>query len=467
MAMKALGHVPLEGQKRLFHVFSRFAVSQKAHCALLIKGYAGTGKTSCVGAMVNTLLALGKKVVLLAPTGRAAKVLSQYSGLPASTIHRHIYRQRNSKHGGFWFELKENEDDDVFYFVDEASMIGGRSETDYERGATDLLEDLITYVFGTENNKLVLIGDNAQLTPIGSKESPALDLSLLKSTYHLNIAGVVLDEVVRQGAGSGILINATTIRNSMGKEKEEWPKLHYKAYADCHWLQEDLQGAMENAYRDHGIEETLFITKSNKRANLYNQQIRTRILWNEEEINQRDRLLVVKNNYYWLQKVQIPNAFIANGDMLVVERIHRFEDRDKFRFCHATVSMPDHQGIPPFDALLLCNPIHDESSSMSTLQMDTLKALVAEDYLDIESPERRRKAIAEDPYWNAIQIKFAYALTCHKAQGGQWSCIFIDHGFIGEETEPSDLNRWLYTAITRATKEVYFVGFDAQLNGDE
>ncbi|MFM9986635.1 MAG: ATP-dependent RecD-like DNA helicase [Flavobacteriales bacterium] len=463
--LKHFNHEPSMGQDRLFYAFTRFIFSDKPRLALLIKGYAGTGKTTSVSAMVRTLKELNQKVILLAPTGRAAKVLGNYSGHTAWTIHRQIYT-RVQESGFSYFSLRENEHENTVFFVDEASMIGTEKIGGMrgDGGSGDLLDDLITYVMNGEGCRLVLIGDAAQLPPIGSDQSPALNLALLQSRYFLNIAELELSEVIRQAEGSGILANATAIRKLITSASAELPHFQLNDYNDIKLVTGDLQGDVEDAFANFGKEDTIIITRSNKRANLFNQQVRARILWHEEEINSSDRMMVLKNNYFWLDgKNPYGAGFIANGDVIVVQRIRKFEERGAFRFARATISMVDYPDMPEFDVILLCNTIWEESASLSQTKLSELGNLIAEDYAHIPNLGQRKRAVYQDEYYNALEVKFAYAITCHKAQGGQWPCVFVDQGYINDEMVGVELNRWFYTAVTRASLELHLVGFDEKL----
>lgn len=453
--------LPTAGQERLFYAFTRFVFSEKNRVALLVKGYAGTGKTSSISAMVKTLESCGIQVQLLAPTGRAARVLANYSGRQAWTIHRHIYMRRMDRHGGGWFELKGNELQNTIFIVDEASMIGTGDQGDFAQG--DLLEDLITHVYSGEGCRLVIVGDSAQLPPVGSANSPALDLAGLRGNYSLNIAEIELDEVIRQQEGSGILENATSIRKQITEGKNDLPVFKTDGFNDVIRVESDLQDYFEDAYRRHGKDDMIIITRSNKRANLFNQQVRARILWHEEEINAGDRMMVLRNNYFWLNEPGNAAGFIANGDVLQIQRILRFEDREQFRFCKAIVSLVDYPDLPEFETILLCNSIWEESASVSYDKIKELGNLIALDYPDITEMRALRKKVMADPYFNALQVKFAYAVTCHKAQGGQWPCVFVDQGYLTDEMAGIELNRWFYTAITRSQEELYLVGFEDKL----
>ncbi len=429
----------------------------------MIKGYAGTGKTTSVSALVKTLEQSGVPVMLLAPTGRAAKVLGNYSGRKAWTIHRQIYTRRSDKTGRGWFELKENELENAVFFVDEASMIGTNNSGTADIGSGDLLEDLITHIYSGRNCRLVLIGDAAQLPPVGSEKSPALEIDFMRKEYYLNIAAVELTEVIRQKAGSGILANATSLRNLITSGLAELPKITTRGFNDVIKVEEDLQSYFENAYAKYGKDDMIIITRSNKRANQYNQQVRARILWHEEEINAGDRMMILKNNYYWLDGSTSQAGFLANGDTLQIQRVLKFENRESFRFCKAIVKLVDYPDEPEFETILWCNAIWEEGPSLNYDKVRELGNLIALDYPEITNMGLLRKKVRDDPYFNALQIKFAYAITCHKAQGGQWPCVFLDQGYLTDEMTGIELNRWFYTAMTRASEELYLVGFEEKL----
>lgn len=432
--------------------------SEKPRCALVIRGYAGTGKTTSVSTLVNTIEAFGIHYVLIAPTGRAARVLSSYSGRPARTIHKHIYYSKRSRTGEGLFELKENQLTNTIFFVDEASMIGHSTLDNFN----DLLDDLITHVYSGDGCKLVLIGDNAQLPPVGAATSPALDIEHLRASYFLNAADLELSEVIRQKEGSSILDNATGLRNQITASEKSLPHLHIGSKKDVIRIESDLQDYLEQAYSTYGKDDMIVITRSNKRANLFNQQIRQRILWHEEEINAGDRMMVLKNNYYWIKEGEYQAGFIANGDILQIQRVLRYEDREPFRFCKAIVRMIDYPEMPEFETILLCDAIWETHASLPQDKLRDLGNLIALDYPDIRDMRQLRKKVMEDPYYNALQVKFAYAVTCHKAQGGQWPCVFVDQGYITDEMAGVELNRWFYTAFTRAQEKLYLVGFEDQ-----
>lgn len=457
------GFEPTAGQEKLFYAFSRFIFSERERCALMIKGYAGTGKTTCVSSLVKTLEESGMNVILMAPTGRAAKVLGNYSAKKAWTIHRQIYRRKSDRSGQGWFELKDNEFTNTLFFVDESSMIGNGNSGQADIGSGNLLDDLITYVYSSSGCKLVLIGDGAQLPPVGSAKSPALDLEFMQRDYLLNIAAVELTEVIRQKAGSGILENATSLRNLIVAGETSLPHFKATGFPDIIRVDDDLQSNFENAYAKYGKDDMIIITRSNKRANLFNQQVRARILWHEEEINAGDRMMILKNNYFWLDEKASQAGFLANGDTMQIQRVIRFEEREAFRFCRAVVKLVDYPEEPEFETLLLCNSIWEENASLNYEKIRELGNLIALDYPEITNKNLLRKKVYSDPYFNALQVKFAYAITCHKAQGGQWPCVFVDQGYLSDEMAGIELNRWFYTAITRASSELYFVGFNEKL----
>lgn len=460
-----MGHAPTAGQDKLFYAFSRFMFSDKPRCALIVKGYAGTGKTTCVSAMVNALQEAKTNVMLLAPTGRAAKVLGNYSNRKSWTIHKQIYIRKSDRAGNSWFELKENELENTVFFVDEASMIGTEkfNATQGDMSTGDLLEDLISHVYSGEGCRLVIIGDGAQLPPVGSDKSPALQLDYMRSAFDLNIAELELTEVIRQKEGSGILENATRLRGVITSGEKDLPPFDAENFPDVVRINTDMQPYMEDALAEFGKEDTIIITRSNKRANLFNQQMRARILDYEEEINTGDRMIVLKNNYFWLQDKDYQADFIANGDVITIQRVRGFEDREGFRFCKAVVKMPDYPEMPEFETLLLCNSIWEESAALSFDKIRELGNIIAKDYPDIENLSKLRKAVKEDPYYNALQVKFAYAVTCHKAQGGQWPCVFVDQGYLTDEMAGTELNRWFYTAFTRARQKLMLVGFEDKM----
>ncbi|MBM3428975.1 MAG: ATP-dependent endonuclease, partial [Bacteroidetes bacterium] len=358
-----------------------------------------------------------------------------------------------------WFELKENKSEDTIFIVDEASMIGSDPMNfkfdDLASG--DVLDDLITHVYSGERCKVMFIGDEAQLPPVGSDKSPALVADGLKLDYDLFLAEVQLREVIRQAQDSGILYNATLLRYLIVQRASDFPKFSVSGWSDMVRVDSDIQPLIESMYSAYGMDDSIIITRSNKRANLYNQQIRTRILGHEDEINSGDRMMVLRNSDYWLQKEHEAIGFIANGDTIQIRRIKQFDERGSFRFCKAVIELVDYPELPELEVILLCNPIYEETPALSSEKMRELWNLVAQDYAD-EGFTRMRKSIQKDPYYNALQVKFAYAITCHKSQGGQWSAVFIDSGYIPPDMAAYEWNRWMYTAMTRSKKQVFLVG---------
>ena len=420
----------------------------------VLKGYAGTGKTTLVSSLVKSLPVVAKRHVLMAPTGRAAKVLAKYSKRAASTIHRKIYWIRTNKSGNTFITRKENTHTNTIFFVDEASMISENNEKAF--GNRSLLDDLIEYVYEGLDCKLILIGDTAQLPPVHLEVSPALNEEILERKSHKQIISRELTEVVRQKENSLILNNATLIREKIAKEDYTFPSIITNSEVIRINTGEDLQDALESAYSNNGINNTSVICRSNKRANLYNQQIRTKIRWQENEISSGDMLMVVRNNYFWLDESS-KAGFIANGDIIMVTKINETIERYGFRFARASVEMVDYPKEKNLDLLLLLDTLTSESPTISYDQYQKLYKEISEDY---KGQKEINKKIKEDEFFNALQIKFAYAITCHKSQGGQWENIFVDMGYFTDEMLDKAYLRWLYTAITRATKKLYLINFN-------
>jgi len=454
-------HPPTLGQERLINAFSKFIISTKPRCTLIIKGYAGTGKTTSIGAIVRTLKEQRISTVLLAPTGRAAKVMASYSGINASTIHRRIYVGTKRPDGSDGFKLSPNLYKKTTFIVDEASMIG-------ESGGliNNLLDDLLDYVFSGIDCRLIIVGDDAQLPPVGCSNSPALQEDRLVGTHSLTIATVELTEVVRQELDSSILENAHSLRleiaKAIDKTKVKFPRIDLNSGPDVARLPGlELQDILETLLARFGEEGVIIITRSNKRAVLFNQQIRQRILWQEDDINAGDRLMVVRNNYFWLKEhSELPIDLIANGDMLKVERIAARFTRYGHEFAEVDVTISDFPDYPSFTVTIILSILNDPRASMSQADTKALYHSIAEDYADLRTKTAIHKAIIADPCYQALQVKFAYSLTCHKAQGGQWPAVIIDQGYLSEEMIDREWLRWLYTAFTRAEKELYLLNFD-------
>ena len=420
----------------------------------VLKGYAGTGKTTLVSSLVKSLPVVAKRHVLMAPTGRAAKVLAKYSKRAASTIHRKIYWIRTNKSGNTFITRKENTHTNTIFFVDEASMISENNEKAF--GNRSLLDDLIEYVYEGLDCKLILIGDTAQLPPVHLEVSPALNEEILERKSNKQIISRELTEVVRQKENSLILNNATLIREKIAKEDYTFPSIITNSEVIRINTGEDLQDALESAYSNNGINNTSVICRSNKRANLYNQQIRTKIRWQENEISSGDMLMVVRNNYFWLDESS-KAGFIANGDIIMVTKINEIIERYGFRFARASVEMVDYPKEKNLDLLLLLDTLTSESPTISYDQYQKLYKEISKDY---KGQKEINKKIKEDKFFNALQIKFAYAITCHKSQGGQWENIFVDMGYFTDQMLDNAYLRWLYTAITRATKKLYLINFN-------
>jgi len=445
---------PTPGQLEMIRELARFLSSDVRSEIMLVKGYAGTGKTTLVNSVVRTLHSMKLKSVLMAPTGRAAKVISAYTGRPAWTIHRKIYRQKSGKDGLGVFVLDRNLHKDTYFIVDESSMIGD-GIPDSPFGSGDLLRDLLEYVERGSNCRLILVGDTAQLPPVGLALSPALDRSRLEK-MGFSIREIEMTDVVRQSEGSGILYNATRIRDLISEQKEDYPAFNFSEYGDVSMVGgADLLEAIGASYDRFGAEETIVVTRSNKRANRFNAGIRSQILWREEEIVAGDLLMVVKNNYFWKDEENRID-FIANGDSVKVERVRSYEEEHGYRFVNLRISLPDYQDLE-LDVKVILDVLDLDAPSLTQLQQRTLYMAVAEDYPDAVNHKQMATKIALDPYYNALQVKFAYAVTCHKSQGGQWKSVFLDQGYFTDEMLSLDYLRWMYTAFTRATEHLYLV----------
>ena len=444
--------------------------SVKDHCVFIVRGYAGTGKTTSVKAIVDSLKMINYQAILLAPTGRAAKVLSQYSQRPALTIHKKIYQKKTTTDDQAGFGLRQNLHKNTLFIVDEASMISSGQSMGGMFGSRDLLTDLLNFVFTGKNCRLMLIGDDAQLPPVGSDHSPALDYKFMRENYSLTLAQTHLTEVKRQALDSGILYNATILRDQLDSEEDFIPQLSESVFEDIQRVNgAELQDFLEDAVDKHGIENVIVITRSNKRANLFNQQIRHRLLWHEDDMNAGDYLMVVRNNYFWLDedKSQATN-FIANGDAMEVLKIVGREERYGFEFATIEGRLLDYPDLPPMEMIILIDTIMAETPNLGPEKSKALYHYVAEDYADLGDRKKIHKAIMADPYYNALQVKFAYSVTCHKSQGGQWPAVFVDQGYLTDELIDKEFIRWLYTAVTRAQQELYFVNFaDSFFTEDE
>ncbi|MDH3699392.1 MAG: AAA family ATPase [Flavobacteriaceae bacterium] len=452
-------HSPTSMQQKALQLITDFTLSAQKDTIFLLKGYAGTGKTTLIGTLVTQLWQTKKAAVLMAPTGRAAKVMSNYSGTQAFTIHKKIYVPRKNKGGGVTFVLGPNKHKDTLFIVDEASMIPDQVSDSklYEQGS--LLEDLYTYVQKGHRCQLMLIGDTAQLPPVHLELSPALQKDTLELRFDAEVISLELDEVVRQELNSGILENATYIRHQLQQGVFDSLKFDVEPYTDIVRLIDgySIQDAIDDSYNSEGKEETVFIVRSNKRANQYNEQIRSKILFLEQELAAGDYMMVVKNNYFWLT----PNSqagFIANGDILEILEIFEIKSLYGFRFAKVKVQMVDYPNQRPFETVLLLDTIKANSPSLSYEDGNKLYQEVLKDYEHETSKYKKFLSVKNNPYFNALQVKFSYAITCHKSQGGQWDTVFVEQPYL-----PNGLSReyfrWLYTAVTRARKKLYLIGF--------
>ena len=466
----AFGFEPTREQQEAIDVFATFMADSRMMPVMVMRGSAGTGKTTLAAAIVRALQSLEQQLVLLAPTGRAAKVFSLYAGSAAYTIHRRIYRQKSLEGG---FELGYNNAKDTLFIVDEASMVSLNGE------GRSLLDDLISFVYNGRNCRMMLIGDHAQLPPVGEEESPALMAPVLRS-YGLHVYECTLNEVLRQSQESGILYNATEVRwlmyegtvPSVSSEANyrgtvphmQLPKVHLQGFTDIHVVPGDeLIETLASSYSKVGLDETMVVTRSNKRANIFNQGIRNQILGREEELTTGDQLMVVKNNYFWT-KPESPDSegssleFIANGDMCVVRKVRNVHEQYGFRFAEVTMTFPDYDDYE-LTATVLLDTLTSEAPALTRDQQEALYNKVLEDYADIPRKADRMKALKEDRYYNALQVKYAYAATCHKAQGGQWAHIYVDQGYMTDDMLSTDYLHWLYTAFTRATEQLYLINW--------
>lgn len=466
--LQQFGFPPTQEQAHALEVFAEFLTDRDPHAVMILRGSAGTGKTTLSGAIVRTLKEIRQKVMLLAPTGRAAKVFSLNSGSPAYTIHRRIYREKSFSGVEGQFNLNDNLYTDTLFMVDEASMIANMGLGGMSFGSGCLLDDLVHFVYQGRNDRLLLIGDKAQLPPVGKEESPALHAAMLEG-YGLKVYECDLNEVLRQSEESGILYNATMIRLMITHDDiTQLPKIHFAGYSDIKQMPgAELIEALADSYHHVGLDDTIVVTRSNKRANIFNQGIRNMVLDREEELSQGDILMIVKNNYYWmeeerksnnkLQSNEIP-AFLANGDRAKVLKVRRRIDLYGFRFATLLLQFPDY-GNYELEATVLLDTLTSEAPALTHEQQEQLFHQIEEDYQDIPLKTDRMKAIRQDQFFNALQVKFAYAVTCHKAQGGQWAHVYVDQGYMTDDMLNPDYIHWLYTAFTRATEMLYLVNW--------
>ncbi len=461
--LKNFVHSPTTGQSELIQRMTNFVLSKKIELAFIVKGYAGTGKTTLISALVKTLKELSIKHILLAPTGRAAKVFTLYSQSTAYTIHKKIYRQKSNNEGFGKFQLDKNLHKDTIFIIDEASMISNQSSDLNVFGSGRLLDDLVKYIFTKESKcKLILLGDTAQLPPVGTDLSPALDLRELQA-YGLNVGIIELTEVLRQSEDSGILHNATYLRKLICENNQpiNYPKLELEGFNDIERLSgENLIEKINSSYDMLGIEQTLIVTRSNERANRFNQGIRNSILWRENEIATGDILMIVKNNYYWIRENEKVD-FIANGDIAEVVKIIKYEYLYNLKFANVVLKFLDYDNLE-IEAKIILDTLNIRTAALSSEENNRLYQAIAQDYAELNNKRTIYTKIKENPHFNALQVKFAYSVTCHKAQGGQWKHVFIDQGYLTEEMINNEYLIWLYTAITRAREKVYLFNFNKE-----
>ena len=451
---EAMGMVPTVEQEHAIDVFSLFMTDRDDHVVMILRGSAGTGKTTLAGAIVRAMNVLKQKMILLAPTGRAAKVFALNAGHPAYTIHRRIYRQKSAGDISA-FNLNFNNNRDTLFMIDEASMIANQGYGESAFGSGCLLDDLVQFVYSGQNCRMVLVGDKAQLPPVGEDESPALMSDVLRA-YGMKVYECDLNQVLRQSEDSGILWNATRIRTLI----DDWilPKIRFQGFADIVRVPGDeLIESLATSYSRVGMDETMVITRSNKRANIYNQGIRNTVLDREDELCRGDQLMIVKNNYYWTEQSK-EISFLANGEIAVVQRVRNVQELFGFRFADVTMTLPDYDSYE-LTATVILDSLTTESPALSREQQEQLYNAVMEDYADIPLKADRIKQLKKDKYFNALQIKFAYAVTCHKAQGGQWAHVYIDQGYMTDDMLTPDYIHWLYTAFTRATEKLFLVNW--------
>ncbi len=456
---KAFPHEPTAQQLELFGKLDTFLISNDGDECFILKGYAGTGKTTIVGALVKALRNYNYKSILLAPTGRAAKVITAYSGRKAFTIHKRIYRKKSAVNVDEGFLIGDNLANDTLFIVDEASMISDEIGVNHK---ASLLYDLVNFVYNTKNCKLMLVGDTAQLPPVGSDDSPALNEDLMKKRFGLDVFSYELTDVLRQQKESGILFNATRVRDIIRQDKNMMPQIVTKGYKDMFRMGGDmLEEGLNYAYNKYGNDNSLVICRSNKNANAYNRQIRGRILMREEELTGGDQIMVVKNNYFWLQEQEEGSTgFIANGDIARIKKVRRFEDMYGFRFADVQIEFIDYAEDPVLDCKIMLDTLYSEAPALPPDAQKQFYLEVMKDYDHIPNKRAKWNELKLNPYYNALQIKFAYAITCHKAQGGQWGAVFVDQGYLTEEMVNTDFLRWFYTACTRATDELFLVNFN-------
>ncbi|MFN3341643.1 MAG: ATP-dependent RecD-like DNA helicase [Flavobacteriales bacterium] len=450
---------PTVDQQLFMDRFSHFLCGSERYRIFILKGYAGTGKTTMMGELVRFLPMLKMNTELLAPTGRAAKVLSGHTGQRAYTIHKKIYMLRN-KAGYSSFELAHNPHSNTLFIIDEASMIGSGSSSNQDGfRSRDLLEDVLRYIYRGKNCFALIVGDPAQLPPVGMADSPALSEEFIRDNFRLDVHSIELKQVVRQASDSGILYNATRLREQLSANANGFPKIETEGRSDVRQITgTELQDELEWAFGQYGAEGVRIITRSNKRANLFNMQVRNRVFWIENELNGGDELMAVKNNYFWLP-ADSPAGFIANGDSLTVQKVKAIREYHELRFADVEVKLSDYPDLPEVEMRILIDTLQTEGPHLPAEKLKSLFEAISEDYSDEPDQKLRKEKIMNDPWYNALQVKFAWSVTCHKAQGGQWPVVFVDQGYLTEEMIDREYLRWLYTAFTRASYRLYLINF--------
>jgi len=453
---------PTISQIDLVERMERFLFEKKEYSAFILRGYAGTGKTTSVSAMIKTFPKIGLKTVLLAPTGRAAKVLSKNASKKALTIHKKIYQSRRNKHGQMEFKRAPNLHQKTIFIIDEASMISEQVQIN----GSSVIDDLMGYIYSGKSCRAIFVGDTAQLPPVGREISVALDPKYLKSQFKIGLSGAELNEVLRQRKSSGILYNANLLRSQLEEEefKMQFELANFQDIYRVNGL--DLEDELNTQLAKYGLEELKIICRSNKAANAYNQQFRYRILGLEDEIASGDQMMVVKNNYYWLDEKK-GNGFIANGDILEIEQMKSIEDKYGFRFLDVSMRLIDYPDLPSIDVKLLLDTINSDHSALKPEENHALFNCIMEEYADVSNKQKRLELVKKDPYFNALQVKFAYAITCHKAQGGQWKSVFVDQGYLTTEMLDKEYIRWLYTAVSRASEVLNLVNFNPRFFAED
>ncbi|RXR31759.1 ATP-dependent endonuclease [Flavobacterium piscinae] len=456
---KSFPFTPTLKQTVFFEKVANFTTNSNSNELFVLKGYAGTGKTTLISTLVENLISVNKKYVLLAPTGRAAKVIANYSGKPAFTIHKKIYFPKKNPSGGVSFTRQINKHKNTIFIVDESSMISDVNTDSKSMDNNSLLDDLMSYVYSGENCKMILLGDTAQLPPVHLDVSPALNIETLMTYYNKEVFHIELDEVMRQEENSGILYNATLLREKLKEHFIDSFQFSLQGFKDIVRLTDgyDIQDAIHTAYSKDGMEETAFIVRTNKRANQYNQQIRNAILFRESDLSAGDFMMVVKNNYFWLKETD-EAGFIANGDIIEILEIHKIQELYGFKFAKVKIRMVDYPNQKPFETILLLDTVTSISPSLTYEESNRLYQEVLQDY-ENEGPKYKQvQKVKENEYFNALQVKFSYAITCHKSQGGQWNTVFVEQPYLPDGVD-RDYIRWLYTAITRAKEKLYLIGY--------